>query len=54
MRIGKLALAVLTVGALALAASGAHAAWYDGGVEGMADKAVVWVAEFWVCGWGGC
>ena len=54
MRMGKLALAVLTVGALALAATGAHAAWYDGGTLGMEDKFVTWVAELWVCDWGGC
>jgi len=54
MRIGKLTLAILTACAISLAGANAHADWYDGGIAGMGDRAMVMLADWWVCGWGGC
>ncbi len=55
MRMGKLALAVLTAGFVTFSAAGASAAWYDGSHNGMADKFCNWLAELIVCdGWSGC
>ena len=54
MRMDRIAFALVMAAAVAFTAATAHADWYDGGLLGIQDRAVNWVAELWVCGWGGC